>query len=154
MKSLWSAAALAALTLSIAPAARAQGHEGHGADSALIDPNTATPAQLAGLPGLPAALAAQVVQRRPFATMLALDTLLGATLSREQRTELYRRMFIRINLNTASREEIMLIPGVGRRMAHEFEEYRPYNDMARFRREIGKYVSQAEVARLERYVRL
>ena len=37
-------------------------------------------------------------------------------------------------------------------MAHEFEEYRPYVDMDQFRREIGKYVDEDEVARLERYV--
>jgi DNA uptake protein ComE-like DNA-binding protein len=153
MRILSSAAAVAALTIALAPAAAAQGHDAH-ADSALVDPNSATTEQLAALPGMTAELARQVVQRRPFQTMLPLDTLLGATLSREQRTELYRHMFVRINLNTASREEIMLIPGVGRRMAYEFAEYRPYNDMARFRREIGKYVSQAEVVRLEKYVRL
>jgi len=37
-------------------------------------------------------------------------------------------------------------------MKHEFEEYRPYNSMEQFRREIGKYVDDDEVARLERYV--
>ena len=42
--------------------------------------------------------------------------------------------------------------GVGDRMAHEFEEYRPYVAMAQFRREIGKYVDDGEVARLERFV--
>ena len=48
--------------------------------------------------------------------------------------------------------EILLIPGVGDRMAHEFEEYRPYDGIERFRREIGKYVDANEVARLEQYV--
>jgi len=47
-----------------------------------------------------------------------------------------------------------LIPGVGGRMAHEFEEYRPYSNIEQFRREIGKYVDEAEVARLEQYVTL
>jgi hypothetical protein len=37
-------------------------------------------------------------------------------------------------------------------MAHEFDEYRPYTDMEQFRREIGKYVDEDEVARLEQYV--
>ena len=37
-------------------------------------------------------------------------------------------------------------------MVHEFMEYRPYRNMAQFRREIGKYVDEKEVARLERYV--
>jgi len=39
-------------------------------------------------------------------------------------------------------------------MEHEFEEYRPYTNIERFRREIGKYVDAAEVARLERYVEI
>jgi hypothetical protein len=37
-------------------------------------------------------------------------------------------------------------------MQHEFEEYRPYQSIEKFRREIGKYVNPQEVARLERYV--
>jgi DNA uptake protein ComE-like DNA-binding protein len=57
-----------------------------------------------------------------------------------------------INLNTASDAEILSIPGVGQRMLHEFKEYRPYTSMDQFRREIGKYVDKAEVARLEQYV--
>ena len=46
----------------------------------------------------------------------------------------------------------MLVPGMSRRMAHEFEEYRPYTSIEQFRREIGKYVDDDEVARFERYV--
>ncbi len=40
------------------------------------------------------------------------------------------------------------------KMVHEFEEYRPYSSMEQFRREIGKYVDDDEVARLESYVTL
>lgn len=61
-------------------------------------------------------------------------------------------MFVPIDLNTASDAEILTIPGVGTRMLREFKEYRPYKAMDQFRREIGKYVSKQEVARLERYV--
>jgi hypothetical protein len=45
----------------------------------------------------------------------------------------------------------MLIPGAGKRMAHEFEEYRPWRSWAQFQKEIGKYVNQQEVARLAQY---
>ena len=57
-----------------------------------------------------------------------------------------------VNLNTATAAEIMLIPGAGKRMAHEFEEYRPWKTYAQFEKEIGKYVDAKEVARLWRYV--
>lgn len=57
-----------------------------------------------------------------------------------------------ININTASDEEILTIPGMGPRMLREFKEYRPYTSIEQFRREIGKYVDKAEVARLESYI--
>jgi DNA uptake protein ComE-like DNA-binding protein len=87
---------------------------------------------------------------RPFKRG-ALDELLRDA-RRQRRDELYGRLFVTINLNTASRVEILLIPGLNDRMAHEFEEYRPYTSLEQFRREIGKYVPSAEVARLEQYV--
>jgi DNA uptake protein ComE-like DNA-binding protein len=57
-----------------------------------------------------------------------------------------------ININTATDAEILKIPGVGPRMLREFKEYRPYTSIEQFRREIGKYVDKAEVARLEQYI--
>ena len=57
-----------------------------------------------------------------------------------------------ININTATDAEILKIPGVGPRMLREFKEYRPWTSIAQFRREIGKYVDKAEVARLEKYI--
>ena len=57
-----------------------------------------------------------------------------------------------ININTATDAQILAIPGVGARMLREFKEYRPYTSIEQFRREIGKYVDKAEVARLEQYI--
>ena len=57
-----------------------------------------------------------------------------------------------ININTATDAQILAIPGVGPRMLREFKEYRPWTSIAQFRREIGKYVDKAEVARLEQYI--
>ena len=57
-----------------------------------------------------------------------------------------------VNINTASDAEILKIPGVGPRMLREFKEYRPWTSIEQFRREIGKYVDKAEVARLEKYI--
>jgi DNA uptake protein ComE-like DNA-binding protein len=110
-------------------------------------------ADLAKLPGLTPAIAKSLVAKRPFLTITALDQFLtGAGLTREQITALYGRIFIHVNLNEATRDEILLIPGVGNRMLREFLEYRPYAALAVFHREIDKYVDDAELARLEQYV--
>jgi DNA uptake protein ComE-like DNA-binding protein len=122
------------------------------ADGALLDPNSATREQLLAVPGMNAQLADALVAGRPYADMRAVDKVLAPTLGEEQRDQVYARVWKPIDLNTASKEEMLLIPGVGARMQHEFEEYRPYRAMEQFRREIGKYVDAGEVARLERYV--
>jgi DNA uptake protein ComE-like DNA-binding protein len=123
-----------------------------GRATGLVEPNLAGEKELLALPHLNATLVKGIMERRPFLSMTELNTFLSQSLSQQQRTELYRRMFIHLNLNTASKEEILLIPGVGNRMLHEFEEYRPYKTLAQFHREIDKYVDDKELARLEQYV--
>ena len=58
----------------------------------------------------------------------------------------------RINLNTAEESEFKAVPGVGDKMAHEFEEYRPYASITQFRKEMGKYVDEATIAGYEKHV--
>jgi DNA uptake protein ComE-like DNA-binding protein len=59
----------------------------------------------------------------------------------------------KLNINTASANELLqTIPGMGNRMVHEFEEYRPYKSLQQFRREIGKYVDAKQVAEYEKYI--
>ena len=123
-----------------------------GNNTDVLNPNLAVEDELIALPQIDAALAKAIIDGRPFLTMTALHEVLSERLSDAELTNLCRRLFVPINLNTASREEILLVPGVGERMAHEFEEYRPYQALARFRREIGKYVDDDEVARMEQFV--
>jgi DNA uptake protein ComE-like DNA-binding protein len=125
---------------------------GQAAPASLLDANTATETQIAAVPHLTPPLAKSIVSRRPFKSVTELDALLAATLNRTQITEVFGRLFVPVNLNTGTDAEILLIPGIGNRMLREFKEYRPYPAIERFRREIGKYVSKEEVARLERYV--
>jgi DNA uptake protein ComE-like DNA-binding protein len=133
----------------VAAAAQAQ----VGKSVSIIDPNVASEAELAKLPHVSGTIAKALVGRRPFLSAAAFDEFLrGQGLTRAQLTELYGRMFLHINLNTATREEIQLIPGMGPRMLREFLEYRPYKGLAVFHREIGKYVDEKELARLEQYV--
>ncbi|MDE2888921.1 MAG: helix-hairpin-helix domain-containing protein [Gemmatimonadota bacterium] len=98
------------------------------------------------------ALADAIQQQRPFINMEALHALVAQHLSQEEAENLYVQMFVPINLNSASSAEMLLVPGVGERIAHEFEEYRPYTAIARWKREMGKYVDDAEIERMGRYV--
>ena len=59
----------------------------------------------------------------------------------------------KLNLNTASGNDFLAqIPGLGNKMVHEFEEYRPYKSVQQFRREMGKYVPAEKIAEYEKYV--
>jgi DNA uptake protein ComE-like DNA-binding protein len=128
------------------------GRPGAQVAKGLIDPNVATEQELTALPHITPAIAKELMGRRPFANAIELHQFLTSkSLSAQQITDLYGKAFIHINLNTASADEIMLIPGAGKRMAHEFEEYRPWKAWAQFDKEIGKYVDAKEVARLKQY---
>ena len=125
-----------------------------GKSQGLINPDVASEKDLMALPHMNAAIVKSIMEERPFSGMAALDALLTKSLRKEQLNDVYGKIFEPINLNSASEAEILLIPGMGKRMLREFLEYRPYRTMAQFRKEIGKYIDKKEVARLERYVTL
>jgi DNA uptake protein ComE-like DNA-binding protein len=147
-RSLVPALAAALLLAFAAPPAAAQ----VGKSVTIVDANAATEQQLSAISQLTPALVKSVLARRPLPSITELDALLGQTLSQEQRTAVYGRLFVHLNLNTATREQILLIPNAGPRMVREFQEYRPYKALAQFHREIDKYVDDTELARLEQYV--
>jgi DNA uptake protein ComE-like DNA-binding protein len=60
--------------------------------------------------------------------------------------------FTLVNLNSATDDEILAIPGLNDRMLDEFKEYRPYGSILQFRKEIGKYVGDDQVKTWEAYV--
>jgi DNA uptake protein ComE-like DNA-binding protein len=139
---------LVALVLMVPAAVHGQA----GRRGEVLDANTASEKELLAVPGLTPAIVKTITARRPFLQMADLDALLAPSISAEKRPEVYRRLFVQINLNTASDAEILMIPGLGKRMLGEFKEYRPYRALAQFRREIGKYVDDKELDRLEQYV--
>lgn len=124
------------------------------ATASVLDANSATAEELAGVEGVSAELAEAIVSGRPYDSASAFNARLMETLDEEAASALRANVFVPVNLNTATREDIELIPGMTDKMVHEFEEYRPYEDMAEFDREIGKYVDAEEVARFRNYVTL
>ena len=99
-------------------------------------------------------LAASIVAGQPYASTTAFNAVLLETLGEEEAAAMRANVFVPVNLNTATREDIALIPGMTERMIGEFLEYRPYENIEEFNREIGKYVDEAEVARFRQYVTL
>jgi DNA uptake protein ComE-like DNA-binding protein len=123
-----------------------------GKSLGVVDANTVAEAELGKVPHITPDVAKAIIAARPFQSVVELNALLrGRGLTDAQTREVYGRIFVHVNLNTATAEEIMLIPGAGKRMAHEFEEYRPWKTSSQFDKEIGKYVNAQEVARLAQY---
>lgn len=122
----------------------------------IIDANLATEAELTSAPHITPAIAKALIARRTekfFNSITELNAfLLEQKLTQAQAMETYSKIFIHVNLNTGTREEIVLIPNAGTRMAREFAEYRPWTSWAQFDKEIGKYVKEKEADRLWRFV--
>jgi len=119
----------------------------------LIDPNIAPEGYLQPLPHMTPAIVKDLMAKRPFLSVLDLNTfLLSEKFTPDQATEFYRKAFVQINLDTGTRDEFVLVPGAGIRMSKEFAEYRPWKSWGQFDKEIGKYVGQQETDRYKQYM--
>ena len=116
--------------------------------------NTTAEADFKMIPGVGDRMAHEFEEYRPYTSIQQFRREIGKYVDEDEVARYEYYVFVPVELNTASEEDIKALPGVGDRMAHEFEEYRPYRSMAQFRKEIGKYVDDKELARLERLVYL
>jgi len=140
-------AAVLALSVMATPAAAQVGKP-----LGVVDANTAPEKDLLAMPHMTPAIVKGLLEKRPFASITDLNAyLLSQKLTQDQANEFYGKAFVHINLNTATAQEILLVPGAGKRMAHEFEEYRPWKTYAQFDKEIGKYVGAEKTAQLAQY---
>jgi DNA uptake protein ComE-like DNA-binding protein len=60
--------------------------------------------------------------------------------------------WVKFNVNAASDEQLRTIPAMGDEMLRVFNAYEPFTSIEQFRREIGKNVSEEEVAAYEGYL--
>ena len=125
-------------------------------DTPLVDPNTAAESELRNVPGLNDVAISAIISGRPFATPTELHAAIGLDFNESDQSLVYGALFIKVGLNTGAEDDYKLIPSSmsARKLAHEFEEYRPYESIDQFRREMAKYVSDEEVKHLVRYVTL
>ena len=149
VRTRWALAVCLAITVAAPPSAlRAQVGKSQG----VVDANTASEQDLAKMPHMNPAIAKALVGVRPFKSITELNTfLIGQGLTQEQAMAFYQKAFVHINLNTATRDEILLVPGAGPRMVREFAEYRPWKTWAQFDKEISKYVGADATAKLAQY---
>jgi DNA uptake protein ComE-like DNA-binding protein len=123
-----------------------------GKSVGVVDANTVPEKDLLAMPNMTPAIVKGLIEKRPFASVTELNAyLLGQKLTPEQAMAFYEKAFVHINLNTATPEEILLVPGAGKRMVREFAEYRPWRNYAQFDKEIGKYVGADATAKLAQY---
>ena len=127
-------------------------HAQVGKSLGVVDANTASEKELLAAPHMTPAIVKGLIEKRPFNSITDLNAyLLSQKLTQEHANAFYGKAFVHINLNTATAAEIMLVPNAGKRMAHEFEEYRPWRNYAQFEKEIGKYVGAEKAAQLAQY---
>ena len=117
-----------------------------------LDLNNTTDAEIQMIPGVGSRMLHEFREYAPFRALAQFHREIDKYVDDEELARLEQYVFVQIDLNSASDEAILSIPGVGSRMLHEFKEYRPYRAIAQFEREMGKYVDDSEVARMRRYV--
>jgi DNA uptake protein ComE-like DNA-binding protein len=138
--------------LLVAPPAASRVDAQVGKSLGVVDANTAPEKDLLTMPHMTPAIVKGLIEKRPFASITDLNAyLLSQKLTQEQAMAFYEKAFVHINLNTATPEEILLVPGAGKRMVREFAEYRPWKSWAQFDKEIGKYVGAEKTAQLAQY---
>ncbi len=117
-----------------------------------VNLNTGTREEILLIPGAGARMAREFAEYRPWKSWAQFDKEISKYVGQAETDRLKQYVFIPVNLNTATDDDILSIPGAGRRMVREFKEYRPWKTKEQFDKEIGKYVGEKETARLWRYV--
>ena len=117
-----------------------------------VNLNTGTRDEIMRIPGAGARMAREFAEYRPWKSWAQFDKEIGKYVGQQETDRLKQYVFIPVNLNTATDDDILSIPGAGTRMVREFKEYRPWKSQAQFDKEIGKYVGAKETTRLWRYV--
>lgn len=117
-----------------------------------VNLNTGTREEIMLIPGAGARMVREFGEYRPWKSWAQFDKEISKYVGMPETNRLKQYVFIPVNLNTGTDEDILSIPGAGARMVREFKEYRPWKTQAQFEKEIGKYVNNKEVARLWRYV--
>ena len=148
MKSLGIIALSALVALPVQSTAAQLGPQ-HG----LVEPNVAADSTLAKLPGLNAAAIEALKSAKPLLSIVTVDSILASKgLNKAQRTDLYGKMFVHVDINRGSDAEFLLIPGVDATKLAAIKAGRPWKAFDQFQTSFGKATSPAEATRVEQYL--
>lgn len=120
-------AVVAVVLLTLLMPGIAQGQAGRRGD--VLDVNTASEKRVASVPGMTPKLVRSLLGRRPFLGSTELDAALQS-LTPAQRAEVYRRLFVQVNVNAAPDEELQLVPGMTAATMAAVRKGRPYKTLA------------------------
>ncbi|MEZ4631650.1 MAG: helix-hairpin-helix domain-containing protein [Deinococcales bacterium] len=138
-------------------------------DQEKLDLNSASDEELLAVPGIGEKILDEIHEYRPFSSMDHFKTELGKYLDEAdiEALEAYLTVNVpcmedmtaddmgaadKVDVNSASEEELLTIPGVGPKIADEIMEYRPFSSMDHFKTELGKYLDEADLEALEAYI--
>ena len=136
------------LTLSAATTAAAQ----LGPQRGLVEPNVASDSAFKAI-AVADPVATALKGARPILSVVALDSILSAqSLTTPQRAELYKKMFVHVDLNRGTDAEFMLIPGMDAKRLAAIKVGRPWKTFEAFGTAMAKAMPAAEVTRTAQYV--
>ena len=124
-----------------------------GRQQGLVEPNVAADSTLLRLPHFNADIVQAVKDAKPILSVVAFDSILTAKgVTKPQRTELYGKAFVHVDVNRGTDAEFLLIPGVDAAKLRAIKAGRPWKSFEQFDAELAKGSSAAEAARIEQYL--
>jgi hypothetical protein len=124
-----------------------------GRQQGLVEPNVAADTVILALPHVTPVFLDALKKARPILSATVLDSVAAASsLSKAQRTTLYEKMFVHVDLNRGTDDELLLIPGMTPALVTAIKAGRPWKSFDQVHTELSKTVSHPDVARIEQYL--
>ena len=123
-----------------------------GKQQGLVEPNIAADSQFQRLK-LNEHAVHLIGEAKPILSVVKLDSILNAAgMNAGQRKELYKSMFVHVDLNRGTDAELKLIPGVTDQTLAAIKAGRPWATFEAFDAAMGKTMKADEVANLDQYL--
>jgi hypothetical protein len=123
-----------------------------GRQQGLVEPNIAADSQLQRLK-LSEHAVHLIAEAKPILSVVTLDSLLNAAgMTPAQRKELYKSMFVHVDLNRGTDAELKLIPGMTDRALAAIKAGRPWTTFEAFDAAMAKSMKADDVANLDQYL--